>query len=149
MDALHPNLARIAARYDEIIKLYNNRQLTGSQARLMIEKLAARDDIGVEWSVNPDNGSWQYRTKDGVLLEGTPPTWGLPSLTPKDLGSGDKDFDEAVTLYEVDSSPRGSLLNSTRGDSNSESPSFFKRNSVALIVSVCVLTGFVILYVLI
>ena len=148
MEALHPNLARIAAQYDEIIKLHTNSQLTSSQARSMIEKLAARDDTGVEWSINPDNGAWQYRTKDGVLLEGTPPTWGLSSLTPKDIGSGHKDFDKKLTLYEVDTSPKGSLLNSTRENYHGSEPSFFKRNVLAGTLSTLALIGLIIFYVL-
>jgi hypothetical protein len=123
VEALHPNLARIAARYDEIIKLLNNKQLTPSQARTMIEKLAARDDLGVEWSLDPDTGKWRYRSKDGLLLPGNPPSWGLASATPKDMGSGSLDFDKNITLYEIDSSKGSGLINSTRETPTDSAPS--------------------------
>jgi len=80
----------------------------------MIEKLAARDDLGVEWSIDPDSGEWRYLSKDGVFIKATPPSWGLASATPKDLGSGNVDFNKGIDFYEVDSTTQRGLTNSTR-----------------------------------
>lgn len=115
MAPLHPNLARIAATYDEIVAAFSQGQLSAREARARIESLTARDDAGVEWSIDAVTGQWQYRTLDGRLRAGDPPTWGLASLTPHDLGSGSANPDRRVAFYEMDPSREsGGLVNATR-----------------------------------
>ena len=116
MSALHPNLARIAAQYDEIVAAFRSGRVSAAQANARITALAARDDAGVEWSIDPVDGSWCYRTLDGRLVVADPPTWGLASATPSDLGSaGRRDPDARVEFHEVDESRFvGSLHGSTR-----------------------------------
>ena len=147
MDALHPNLARIAARYDEIIKMHANRQLTSTQARSMIDKLAARDDLGVEWSIDPDSGEWRYRSKDGLFLHATPPSWGLASATPKDMGSGSVDFNKDLHFYEVDSkTPRG-LTNSTRATKpENNSSKMYTKFVLPLLIGAALVTIFLLMF---
>lgn len=116
MRPLHPNLARIAAEYDEIVGLFQRGQMTATQANAKIQALVARDDAGVEWSIDTATGSWQYRSTTGEVLAGDPPTWGLAGATPRDFGSlHGKDPDARVDFHEVDESRfSGSLHGSTR-----------------------------------
>lgn len=114
MSALHPNLARIAAAYDEIIMAFGSGLVSAPQARARIEALTARDDNGVEWSIDPDNGDWRYMTRDGRFEYADPPTWGLATLTPHDLGSGSKDPDTRISFYEVDQALQTGLAGATR-----------------------------------
>jgi|LauGreSuBDMM15SN_2_FD.fasta_scaffold00287_8 hypothetical protein len=114
MSTLHPNLARIAAAYDEIVLSFGSGLLSAPQARARIEALSARDDNGVEWSIDPDNGDWRYMSRDGSFAYAEPPTWGLATLTPHDLGSGSKDPDDRITFYEVDQALQTGLSGATR-----------------------------------
>lgn len=75
-DSLHPNLARIAAAYDAVHERFGAGLITAQQAKDEIGGLAARDDNGVVWSIDPDSGDWRYQTFDGRLVYGTPPMWG-------------------------------------------------------------------------
>lgn len=116
MRPLHPNLARIAAEYDEIVSLFQRGQMTATQANAKIRALVARDDAGLEWSIDTNTGSWQFRTTTGDLVISDPPTWGLAGATPRDFGSlHGKDPDQRVDFHEVDESRfAGSLHGSTR-----------------------------------
>lgn len=114
MSTLHPNLARIAAAYDEIIMSFGSGLLSAPQSRARIEALTARDDNGVEWSIDPENGDWRYTTREGDFAYAEPPSWGLATLTPHDLGSGSKDPDDRITLYEVDLTIQSGLSGATR-----------------------------------
>lgn len=78
---LHPNLARIAAEYDQICTDYASGRLTAQAANRQISALAARDDEGVVWSIDPASGAWVYRTIDGRLEPGQPPAWGYATPT--------------------------------------------------------------------
>jgi hypothetical protein len=98
---LHPNLARIAAAYDEVMQSHRSGLLPANEARRRVLTLIARDDSGLEWSINPDTGQWQYRTQFGAQVEANPPAYGVASFSPGDLGSGSAD-DDRVTLYEID-----------------------------------------------
>jgi hypothetical protein len=101
---LHPNLARLAAQYDEITERYGRRILSAAEARREVSTLVARDDEGTLWSINPDNGEWLRRTRTGELVPGTPPTYGLATATPYDISSGGGGFNpgDRVEHYAVE-----------------------------------------------
>lgn len=84
-EPLHPNLARIAAAYDDIHRRFSVRQIDADGARAEILALQARDDEGVIWRISPDDGSWLRRSRDGQWNPGTPPTSGLATPTAHDL----------------------------------------------------------------
>jgi hypothetical protein len=112
---LHPNLARIAAAYDEVMDAYRRQQLSAAEARRRVLALVARDDNGLEWSINPDTGHWQYRSHFGELLTAEPPAYGVAGFTPTDLGAGRPDSGR-VHLVEVDQEAlrsHGTLAGST------------------------------------
>lgn len=125
---LHPNLARIAASYDEIVSAFQQGRLSPADARRQLVALVARDDAGIEWSIDPDSGRWRYRTRWGGLEEADPPSYGMAAATPADLGAGNgRDLDARLSLHEVDMelvTPPSSLVGSTllRDGSGSRSP---------------------------
>lgn len=98
---LNPNLARIAAAYDDVMAAYRAGQLGPQEARRRVLALVARDDTGLEWSINPDTGRWQYRSQFGEYVPAEPPSYGVAQFTPADLGAGRPD-DDRVNLIEVD-----------------------------------------------
>jgi hypothetical protein len=106
MDSLHPNLARIAAAYDHIVERFRRGELTPLAARAEILALAARDDEGTIWSIDPDTGAWLRRTVLGDVVPDTPPTYGLPTVTPFDLSHNPGAFnpDERIHFAPVDES---------------------------------------------
>lgn len=113
---LHPNLARIAASYDEVVLAFQQGHINPAEARRRLLALVARDDTGVEWSIDPDSGRWRYRNRWGSYEEAEPPAFGMASPTPMDLGAHNRDLDERLSLHEVDMeliAPPGSLLGST------------------------------------
>ena len=74
---LHPNLARIAVRYDQIVLEMQAGAVNAEKARQLIYQLEARDDHGVRWSIDPASGQFLRRTAFGELAPDTPPTFGL------------------------------------------------------------------------
>ena len=98
---LHPNLARIAAAYDAVMEDFRSQRIGPAEARRRVLTLIARDDNGLEWSIDPDTGAWQYRSQFGDLVTANPPAYGVAAFTPADLGGGRGD-DPRVRLYEVD-----------------------------------------------
>lgn len=98
---LHPNLARIAAAYDAAMTEFRAGRISPAEARRRVLTLIARDDNGLEWSINPDTGGWQYRNQFGEMMSANPPAYGVAGFTPADLGGGRVD-DPRVRLYEVD-----------------------------------------------
>jgi hypothetical protein len=115
--ALHPNLARVAAAYDEILVEFNRGVIPPQEARRRVLALVARDDNGLEWSIDPESGQWRYRTHWGDLILADPPAYGVVGLTPHALGAGNaRDADERLNFYEVDQTALyapGSLRGST------------------------------------
>lgn len=116
---LHPNLARLAAAYDEIIERFSNRQLSPTQARSEIMRLIARDDNGVQWSIDPDSGEWRYRNFSGDLVVSDPPAYGLSTPTAHEFSRNPNAFnpDSRIDFQEVDESllyAPTSLAGSTR-----------------------------------
>lgn len=101
---LHPNLARLAAAYDEIFTRWSRGQIDAAAARQEIAALVARDDDGILWSIDPESGAWLRRTLSGDLVPGTPPSYGLATPTPHDLSQNTSSFnpDTALHLQKVD-----------------------------------------------
>ena len=117
---LHPNLARLAAAYDDITQRFARGQLTATQANSAIMALVARDDEGVHWSIDPSSGDWLRRTRTGDLVPGTPPSYGVATPTAHDLthDSGGFNPDQHITFHAVDEGmlvAPGSLAGTTRG----------------------------------
>jgi hypothetical protein len=103
---LHPNLARLAAAYDEIVERHRQGRISPRQARGEVAALMGRDDSGLVWTINPLNGRWCYRNLRGELVEADPPRFGVPAPTPADLGGGEQGgLDRRVTFFEIDKDP--------------------------------------------
>ena len=102
--SLHPNLAKLAASYDDILMRYSTGVLSAAQARAEITTLVARDDDGILWTIDPDSGQWMRRTRTGDLVASEPPSYGLATPTPHDLSTSPNGFvpDHFVELHEVD-----------------------------------------------
>lgn len=77
---MHPNVARLAVRYDELYTRWRAGQLSGEQARALMLDLSERDDQGVRWGIDPDTGRFVRMTAFGELEFDTPPASGV--LTP-------------------------------------------------------------------
>jgi len=101
---LHPNLAKLAAAYDDIFLRWTRGQIDAAEARMEILALQARDDDGILWSIDPESGAWLRRTLHGELVPGTPPSYGLATPTPHDLSNNQKAFDpnNAVQMRKVE-----------------------------------------------
>lgn len=117
--SLHPNLARIAAVYDDIVLRFSRGELNAADARGQILALMARDDNGTMWSIDPDTAGWRYQTLQGRLEPGEPPMSGLATPTAFDLtrDSRTNNPDSQISFYEVDEDlmhPPTSLVGSTR-----------------------------------
>jgi hypothetical protein len=116
---LHPNLARIASEYDEICSLFAANRIDAGEARRSIASLAARDDNGTIWTIDPASGDWVYRDIHGNHIPGTPPAWGYATPTAYDLTRTPARHDprDRVVSFAVEDSvvsPPGSLVGSTR-----------------------------------
>jgi hypothetical protein len=118
---LHPNLARLAAAYDNIVERYARAEIDPRQARAEIAGLVARDDEGVLWSIDPDTAKWKYRDRSGDVHVGQPPAYGYPSPSPFQISQPAKsrghDPDHRVSMQPVDEQliyPPQALIGSTR-----------------------------------
>lgn len=76
MELLHPELAKIASRYDEIVNLCKVNKITIYKANDLIGKLFARDDNGIYWSIDPRNGRWFYVDMENNKIFAEPPIFG-------------------------------------------------------------------------
>lgn len=126
-ELLHPNLAKIAATYDQICERLARGELTPAKARAEIAQLEARDDEGVRWSLHPDTGTWVRKTAFGdVEFDASPPTHGFAGFDAFDLSPNTTAFNPRDRLtYQrvVDSQPSpGSLYGATRHASPTPSP---------------------------
>jgi hypothetical protein len=112
---LHPNLARIAAEYDEVHRRFALGMLDAASAQAEILSLQARDDEGVIWRIDPRSGAWLRRDREGRWVTGTPPTSGLATPTPHDLTAGNGSFnpDSRISFEHVPDVAYG-LVGSTR-----------------------------------
>lgn len=119
-EPLHPNLARIAASYDEVQARASRGEISPAQARTEVSRLVARDDEGVLWSIDPASGRWLRRTIAGQLVPDTPPSYGVATPTAHDLTrrpTGVFNPDSRIMFSEVDEStllPPGSLRGASR-----------------------------------
>lgn len=102
---LHPNLAQIAAAYDDITEQHARHLLTDQQAYQRIAALVARDDQGVQWCISPNDGQWYRRTRAGQLVRDTPPAWGVATLTAYDLSEGDPFADPRRRVWRAEVDP--------------------------------------------
>lgn len=83
--SLHPNLARIAASYQQILGRMQRGELSVTHAHVEIRELIARDDDGVQWTINPADGGWLFLSRNGSWMPADPPKSGYATLTPHDL----------------------------------------------------------------
>lgn len=117
--SLHPNLARVAATYQRICERFARGELDSVSAGVEIRELVARDDEGVQWTINPRDGGWLYLSKMGSWAPGVPPTSGLATLTPHDVStgaSGAKRYnpDDDITWAKADDDAGDGLRGVTR-----------------------------------
>lgn len=105
----HPKIAEMAATYDEIIHLYGQGRVDMDTAKRQVADLAARDDQGVIWRINPENGNFYRETFDGRYVEDEPPEWGISTPSARDISGNPGAFNpgayihkEAVSRSEVD-----------------------------------------------
>lgn len=103
-DALHPNLARLAKKYDMIVADWAAARIDSATAKAQLRRLQARDDQGVVWTINPDDGKWYRVTMDGRLVEAVPPRSGVASLSPFDVSipNGHYNPDNEIMRVSVD-----------------------------------------------
>lgn len=78
---LHPDLARIAERYQRIRSQQLQGQMSAARAAQALAELVARDDTGTMWQINPRDGGWMYLGRDGRWKPGEPPKSGLATAT--------------------------------------------------------------------
>jgi hypothetical protein len=90
MSTLHPELAKIAIRYDEVVELCKLNKLTNEKAYKIIIKLVARDDIGLYWSIDPYTGKWFYYSSNGLKIFSQPPAFGAINYDINILSSNEK-----------------------------------------------------------
>ena len=83
--SLHPNLARLAASYDQLVTACNRGEIEPAAAIARMSELTARDDNGVLWRLSAATGTWQRATIAGAWVADTPPAWGLATPTAHDL----------------------------------------------------------------
>jgi len=76
LELLHPELAKIASRYDEIVYQCKINKITIYKANDLIKKLLARDDNGIYWSIDPRNGKWFYIDMENNKIFAEPPNFG-------------------------------------------------------------------------
>jgi hypothetical protein len=118
-NSLHPNLARLAASYQQILGRLNRGELTLPHAHAEIRELIARDDEGVQWTINPRDGGWLFLSRNGEWMPAKPPASGFATMTPHDLRAMANDVPVAynpdwdLALVQV-AAPASGLVGSTR-----------------------------------
>lgn len=100
---LHPNLARLAATHDDIMKEWEAKRISDREAHTKISALVARDDNGVQWRISVTTGDWERNTKSHGWVEGVPPTFGLATPSARDFTDSPEGFnpDAAITFLTV------------------------------------------------
>jgi len=122
IQSLHPNLARLAADYDDIVADFSSSRISVTEARARIRTLVARDDEGTQWTIDPDSADWCYRDRSGNLRKGVPPAYGHASPNPHSisrpgLGAAGANPDRNVVFSPVNEDllyAPDSLVGSTR-----------------------------------
>jgi hypothetical protein len=101
---LHPNLARIAVAYQDLVQAYASGLVDANRASVMMRELVARDDEGTQWTINPRDGGWLRCTVWGEWVSANPPQNGFATLSAWEL-SGTKGADQALMYASVDAAP--------------------------------------------
>jgi hypothetical protein len=110
---LHPNLARVAVAYQDLVQRFAYGRIDATQASVQARELVARDDDGVMWTINPRDGGWLRCSAFGEWAPGEPPRHGFTTLSAWEL-SGRTGVDTALVFEVVpDSAPEG-LRGATR-----------------------------------
>lgn len=106
---LHPQLARVAARYDLIWVDLDDGRIEEAQAIEQINDLVAVDDQGVTWHISASTGNWERRSRDGSWVADTPPHYGL-DLPRASVASGGADIGISQLVYDdVPVEPSGNV----------------------------------------
>lgn len=103
--ALHPNLAQLAASYDDICSQVEMSLMSPADARSAILALVTRDDAGVQWCISPDDGQWYRRTRTGEMVMDSPPRSGIQTPSGWDVSSSTESLGDPrhrVHTREVD-----------------------------------------------
>ena len=103
---LHPNLARLVGSYDLILEKFKLNKISAAEARHQTSLLLARDDQGVQWCINPDDGEWYRITIDNKLVKDTPPTAGIATYTGWDLSNSGAPDDPRSQIIDYAVDPR-------------------------------------------
>lgn len=142
---LHPNLARIAASYQEICDRFGRGTIDTAQAALEIRDLVARDDDGVQWTINPRDGGWLFCSKQHGWQPGMPPQSGLATLTAHDLSdrhsAGSQmhyNPDADISWTEVSDEDGRTLAGATRRVEHQPAGEQRTRRTVVLLVAVAI-----------
>lgn len=85
---LHPSLARLRVRYEQVLDDLACGRITAETARELLDDLWARDDLGVLWRINPVSGAWERHDGDGRLVPDDPPGYGTLVPPPAQLSTG-------------------------------------------------------------
>jgi hypothetical protein len=139
-NSLHPNLARLAASYQQILGRLNTGTINLAQAHVEIRELVARDDEGVQWTINPRDGGWLFLSRNGEWMPAAPPASGFATLTPHDLRNFTNEAPVAynpdwdLSLQRVDAPTEGLVGATRRAASVTASP--INRRTAVLIAGV-------------
>lgn len=89
--------------YNEILREFSSGLIDARTARDRIGRLAARDDEGVIWTIDPGTGAWMRTTRFGERVFDTPPVYGYPAVTPHKASANPlvPDPDDRITFYPV------------------------------------------------
>jgi hypothetical protein len=110
---LHPELARVAVAYQDLVQRFALGRIDSTQASVQARELVARDDDGTMWTINPRDGGWLRCSVFGEWAPGEPPCSGFTTLSAWGL-SGRAGVDAALEFKVVaDSAPTG-LSGATR-----------------------------------
>lgn len=79
----HPNVAKLAARYDYVVRQLQSGVITAQESRQLMLELRAKDDHGVEWRIDPASGKFQRKSvMGGTWVYDTPPSFGVDTADP-------------------------------------------------------------------
>lgn len=147
MKSLHPNLAKIALRYDEIIEAYQRKEFDEQGAYQLLANLNARDDNGVLWRINAVSGSWEFKQFNGLWSQGEPPIFGFEGATIDDFNSVDSL--RKIDMFEVDQEnlyPSDQLLGSTNLSRKKSRVKVYSMTNAFILVTFITLGCFVIIF---
>lgn len=65
MEQLHPDLAHIASRYDEIVSAWAEGRIRPEEGQAQLNALYVVDATGSHWRIDPQSGDWQRSGPDG------------------------------------------------------------------------------------